>query len=99
MVWGNNKLTSADKYHHLKIFIQAIIGQDRGTHVSILQSIKTTQCDWNIAPIDVTEVLLCVDSVGRELKYPWDVDIGSVPTIYGENHSILSQYLWDVYNN
>ena len=34
------KVNSAKKYHHLKIKIQAIFGEDIGTHVSVLTNIK-----------------------------------------------------------
>ena len=72
---------------------QAIVCQDRGTHISVLQNIKKSQYTCNSAPIYDIDIPHCVATVGIGLKFTLDVDIGTAPTLEDYNHSIMSQYL------
>ena len=93
---GNHKGTRVDKYHIVLKKTQAIVGQYRGTHINILQNIKTSKYAWNNVPIYDTDKPRSVASVGREFKFPLDVDIVTAPTLDDEKNSMLSQYLLDV---
>ena len=69
------------KYEHFLEKVQAISGQDIGTHVSILNIYKISQYSYNISTIDNTDIPCCVAAMGRELKFPLDIYIGADPTI------------------
>ena len=53
---------------------QTICGNDRETHESIETNVKTSQFAWNSAAIDHTDIPRCVVAVGREFKFPLDIE-------------------------
>ena len=62
----NHKGLSVERYHRFLNKTQTIAGQDRGTHMSILQNHKLSQYAWNSAPIDNTNVTRSMAALGRE---------------------------------
>ena len=85
-----------EKYHRFLNKTQTIVGQDRGTHHSFIENYKTSQYAWNSAPIDDTEITICVSVVGRHFKFPMDVHLSAAPSLNREDHTDLYQYLRDV---
>ena len=73
--WGNHKGNSVERYHRFLNKTQTIIGQDRGTHHTFVQNVKTSQYAWNSAPIDNTDIPCCLAAVGRHFMFPMDVDL------------------------
>ena len=72
---GNHKGNSVERYHRFLNKTQTISGQDRGTHEVFHQNIKTSQYAWNSAPIDDTDIPRCVAAVGREFRFPLDIEL------------------------
>ena len=70
---------------------QAIFGQDRGNHVSILKNIKPLRYASNSSAIGDTDVPVRVAATGRESKFTLDIEIGAVPTLDYDKQPILSQ--------
>ena len=95
---GNHKGNSVERYHRFLNKTQAIVGQDRGTHDTFKQNIKTSQYAWNSAPIDDTDIPRCLPAVGRIFKFPMDVELESVETLNCSDNSALYIYLRDVSN-
>ena len=48
------------------------------------------------APIDNTDILRCVAAIGREFKFPMDLELQPQPTLNDTNNSALFSYLRDV---
>ena len=71
----NHKGLSLEKYHRFLNKIQTIVGQDQGTHHSFIEHNKTSQYDWNSAPIDDTDIPRCLPAIGRIFKFPMDVEL------------------------
>ena len=70
---GNHKGLSDEKYHQFLNKTQTIVGQERGTHLSIFQNVKTSQYAWNSAPVYNTDISRSPDAVRRELQLPLDI--------------------------
>ena len=93
---GNHKGLGVERYHRFLNKVQTIVGNDRGTHQSIHTNLKTSQYAWNSAPIDNTDIQRCVAAIGREFKFPMDMELQPSPTINSTNNSALFEYLRDV---
>ena len=65
---------------------KAIVGQDRGTHISILKNIRILQCSWNSALIGDADIPLYVAAVSREFKFQLDINMGASPNLEDNNH-------------
>ena len=75
---------------------QTIIGGDRGTHAGFIKNAKTSQYDWNSAPINDTCISWSSASIGKEFCFTLEVNIRALPSINTYNNSALFQYLRDV---
>ena len=96
LVRGNHKGNSTERYHRFINKTQTICGNDRDTHESIDTNIKTSQFAWNSAAIDNTDIPRCVAAVGREFKFPLDIELQPSPTLNDDSNSALFNYLRDV---
>ena len=90
---GNHKGLSVERYHRFLNKTQAIAGQDRGTHEVFQQNAKTSQYAWNSAPIDDTDVMRSVAAIGREFRFPLDIEFLGTPTLNDDSNSGLYNYL------
>ena len=61
-----------------------------------LQNAKTSQFVWNSAPIDNTDFVRSLAAVGREFRFPLDVELSFIPPIKDVSNSALTKYLRDV---
>ena len=96
---GNHKGNSVERYHRFLNKTQTIVGQDRGTHHTFLQNMKTSQYAWNSAPIDDTDIPRSLAAVGRHFAFPMDIDLHQLPSLNCDNNSALFKYLRDVSND
>ena len=93
---GNHKGNGAERYHRFLNKTQAIVGNDRGTHSTFVQNAKTSQYAWNSAPIDGTDVTRSMAALGREFRFPLDIEMLPKPPMNDSNQSQLQAYLRDV---
>ena len=85
-----------ERYHRFLNKTQAIAGTDRGTHSAILQNAKTSQYAWNSAPIDNTDIARSKAAIGREFRFPLDVELSPTPNFNNVHNSALFAYLRNV---
>ena len=83
---GNHKGLSVEKYPQFLKKTQKIMGQDRGTHLSILKMPK-------IPDILGTDVSQSLAAVGREFLFPLDIEISAIPELNDKSNSTLYNYL------
>ena len=71
---GNHKSLSVERYHRFLNKTQTIRNNDINTPLAFYTNIKTSQYAWNSAPIDETDIPRCVAAIGRDFKFPLDVE-------------------------
>ena len=72
------------------------MGQDRVTCLSILKNAKFSQYAWSSATIDNIDISQSLAAVGREIRFPLDIELNALPELNGKSKSTLHNYLWDV---
>ena len=86
---GNHKGNSVEKYHRFldkhKLLLAKIGG---GNHSTFIQNAKTSQYAWNSAPIDDTDIARSMAAVGRDFKFPLDVELSAMPIINSNKWNI-----------
>ena len=92
---GNHRGNSVKHYHRFLNQTEAIAGNDRGTHLVIIQNAKISQYAWNSAPIDGTDIPRSTAAIGRGFLFPLDVDLVPTPTLNDHNSKLFS-YLRNV---
>ena len=93
---GNHKGNSVEHYHRFINKTQAIAGNDRGTHSIFANNAKTSQYAWNSSPIDGTDITRSMAAIGRDFRFPLDVNLTPTPTLNSSSNASLFQYLRDV---
>ena len=63
------------------------------------QNAKTSQYGWNSSPIDDTDIPRCVAAIGREFRFPLDVELLDKPSLNDKGNSALLHYLRSVSGN
>ena len=48
---------------------------------------------WNSSPIDGTNILRSIPTIGRELRFPLDIDLSALPPIVSNNTESVVSYL------
>ena len=96
---GNHKGLSVERYHRFLNKTQAIAGGDRGTHEVFIQNAKTSQYAWNSAPIDDTDITRSMAAVGRDFRFPLDVELSGNPVLNDSTNNALFTYLRNVSND
>lgn len=96
---GNNKGLIVEKYHRFLNKTQTIAGNERGTHLTILQNAKLSQYAWNSAPIDNTDIIRSLAAVGREFRMFGDINLQPTPNLNNDQNSELYNYLRQMHND
>lgn len=96
---GNHKGLIVEKYHRFLNKTQTIAGNERGTHLTILQNAKLSQYAWNSAPIDNTDVVRSFAAVGREFRMFGDMSLQPTPHLNNDQNSELFNYLRQMSND
>ena len=74
--------------------LSGVFIQCRGTHQVFTEN-ATSQYAWNSAPIDSTDIIRSVAAVGREFRFPLDVELLDIPTLLNDNNNTaLMTCLW-----
>ena len=95
---GSYKGNSAKKYHCFLNKNQTITDTDRGSHDKFIQNAKTSEYAWNSAPIYDNDIPCSLAAIGREFRFPLDVEISATPTINPTTNIGLYNYLRGVSN-
>ena len=90
---GNHKGLSVERYHRYLNKTQTIVGNDRGTHHTFLQNCKVTQYGWNSAPIDDTDIPRSIAALGREFRFPLDVEMCPDPPLSDGTNTSIHEYV------
>ena len=93
---GNHKGNSVERFHRFLNKTQTIRGNDRGTHQIFFENAKTTQFAWNSAHIDNTDITRSMAAIGREFKFPLDIECSALPVLNDSANSALFSYLRSV---
>ena len=71
----NHKSLLVEKFHRYIIMAITIEADDRGTNDIFVAAVVATGYAQNSSPIDGTNILHSVPAIGRELRFPLDIDL------------------------
>ena len=70
-----------------------ITAEDRGTNDIFVPAGIATGYTWNSAPIDGTDILRSIPTIGRELHFPIDINLSALPKLAHNSGQIALEYL------
>ena len=89
----NHKRLLLEKFHRFLNKVVTIAVEDRGTNDVFVAASVATGYAWNSSPIDGTDTLCSVPALGRELRFPFDVDISALLPLVSNNADSVVSYL------
>ena len=88
-----------ERYHQFLNKTQAVSGNNCGTNQVFIYNAKTPQCAWNSSAIDETDIQRSLAVVGREFRFPLDVELSPSPTLNDNTNSELYNYIRGVFSD
>ena len=82
-----------DKFHRFLNKAIIIAADNRGTNDVFVTADVAAGYAWNSSPIDGTDIILCIPIIGRELRFPLDVDVSPLPVLVTNNAYSVISYL------
>ena len=89
----NHKGLLVEKFHRFLNKAITIAAKNRETNDIFVATGVAAGYAWNSSPIDGTDILRSVSAIGRELRFPLDVDISTLPELVTNNADSVIYYL------
>jgi hypothetical protein len=77
---GNHKAVGVEHFHQFLNKAVAIAANDRGTNTVCVEAAHTAAYAWNSSPIDGTDIIRSVPTVGRPFRFPFNLSLSPTPT-------------------
>ena len=69
-----------------------IAAEERGTTNIFVPAGIAVGCTWNSVPIDGTDILRSIPAIGRELKFPLDINLNAMSKLVQNNANAALDY-------
>ena len=89
----NHKGLSIEHFHRFLNKSVTIVAEERGTINIFVPAGIAAGYVWNSAPIDSTYILRSIPAIGRELKFPFDINLNAMPKLVQNNANATLDYL------
>ena len=89
----NYKAVGIEQYHKFLIFSQRIESERRQTPEAFVEIGMVTACAWDASPIDGTDIIRSVPAIGRELRFPIDMNTAQKPQQSNNKALTMANYL------
>ena len=89
----NHKGLLVEKFHIFLIKTVTIAAEDRGTNDIFVAVGVAAGYTWTSSPIEGTDIFRSVPALGRELRFPLDVDNSTLPPLVSNNADSVVSYL------
>ena len=89
----NHKGLLVEKFHRFINKAITIAAEDRGTKDIFVAAGVSVEYAWNSSPIDGADILRSVPEIGRELRFPLDIDISALPPLVSNHAEPVVSYL------
>ena len=76
---GNHKAVSVERFFRFLNKLLTIHANDRATNQVFIETSECAAYAWNSSAIDGTDIIRSVAALGREFKFPLDINLGSTP--------------------
>ena len=90
---GNHKDVGNERFHKFLNHATTIFLEERGSVEYFVECSMLSACTCNTNPIDVTDIILSVSAIGKELKFPRDINISKITTPVDSASNSVATYL------
>ena len=89
----NHKGLSVEHFHRFINKSVTIVAKELGTTNIFVPASIEARYTWNNEPIDSTDILRSILEIGRELKFPLDINLHAMPKLVQNNANTALDYL------
>ena len=94
----NHKTVEVERFRNFFNHVCKIFGEERETSEYFVECGMLSAYGWNVSPIDGTEIIRSITTIGRELKFPMDIHIAKIPTVIDSASKSIVTYLRHIQN-
>ena len=89
----NHKAVGVERFHKFLNHATTIAAEERGSAAIFVECAIATAYAWNSSPIDSTDVVRSLPAIGRELRFPLDIDLSDPPPMVDNPGKSIASYL------
>ena len=89
----DHKAVGVERFHKFLNHAQKISIEERGTSEAFVEVSMASAYAWNASPIDGTEIIRSILGIGRELRFPLDIDLSATPAVIDDPSASVVAYL------
>ena len=84
---------SVEYFHRFLNMSVTIAVEERGTTNIFVPTGIPAEYDWNSTPTNDTDILRSIPAIGREVKFPLDININTISKLVQNNANVALDYL------
>lgn len=89
----NHKSIGVERFHAFLNRGTTIFAEERGSNECFVEAAMVLAYAWNASPVDGTGIIRSVPAIGRELKFPLDIELSEEPKIEDDDGENLLTYI------
>ena len=89
----NHRSIGVERFHAFLNRGTTIFSEERGSNECFVEAAMVLAYAWNASPIDGTGIIRSVPALGRELKFPLDIELQDAPPIEDDDGERLLDYV------
>ena len=89
----NHKAVGVERFHKFLNHSEKISTEERGTSEAFVEVAMATAYAWNASPIEGTDIIRSFPAIGRELRFPLDINLADSPAIIDNPSESVAAYI------
>ena len=89
----NHRSIEVERFHAFLNRGTTIYTEERGSNACFVEAAMVLAYAWNASPIDGTGIIRSVPAIGRELKFPMDIELGEEPNVEDDDGDRVLDYI------
>ena len=95
----SHRTVGVEHFHKFLNHTTTFYAEERGTPECFVECGMVSAYAWNTSHIDGTDIVRSVPDIGRELKFPMDINLVKFPTVVDNASGSVTTYLQHIQND
>ena len=95
----NHRTVGVERFHKFLNHTTKIYAEERGTPECFVECGMVSAYAWNASHINGTDIVRSIHAIGRELKFPLDINLMKLPAVVDNTSDSVAAYLHNIQND
>ena len=89
----NHNAVGIEKFHKFLNHAEKISTKECGTSEAFIEVAIATSYTWNTSPVEGTDIIRSMPAIGRELRFPLDINLAEIPLVVDNPRKRVTSYV------